>query len=95
MLRVSESQHRSVEDSAPADAVEFQKVRLSDSPPTEEPVCPKGGPPQEWFKQYAVHERLRSVQMLGTWSIEKGKGTQCQLLCKLRSVVANSETGGS
>ena len=70
----SESQHRSVEDSAPADAVEFQKVRLSDSPPTEEPVCPKGGPPQEWFKQYELYTKdCAACRCLELGQSRKGK----------------------
>ena len=69
-----ESQHRSVGDSAPADAVEFQKVRLSDSPPTEEPVCPKGGPPQEWFKQYELYTRdCAACRCLELGQSRKGK----------------------
>ena len=69
-----ESQHRSVGDSAPVDAVEFQKVRLSDSPPTEEPVCPKGGPPQEWFKQYELYTRdCAACRCLELGQSRKGK----------------------
>ena len=37
-------QPEALKDAPPSDAIEFQKVRLLDSPPTEEPICPKGGP---------------------------------------------------
>ena len=42
--------------SAPADESEVLnlKVRLSDGPPAEEPVCPKGGPPQAWFNKHQM-----------------------------------------
>ena len=52
-----DAQPKAVKDAYPADAIEFQKVRLSDSPPTEEPICPEGGPAQEWFRQYEMYTK--------------------------------------
>ena len=69
-----DAQPKAVKDASPSDAIEFQKVRLSDSPPTEEPICPKGGPPQEWFRQYEMYTKdCAACRCLELGESRKGK----------------------
>ena len=69
-----DGQPEALKDAPPSDAIEFQKVRLSDSPPTEEPICPKGGPPQEWFRQYEMYTKdCAACRALELGQSRKGK----------------------
>ena len=50
------------------------ELRLSDAPPTEEPICPKSGPPASWFVQYKLYtEGCSACQALELGVSRKGK----------------------
>ena len=74
MKGLCEKSFDAIEDSAPVDAEESLKVRLSGSPPTEEPVCPKSGPPASWFEEYKLYtEDCSACKALELGLSRKGK----------------------